>query len=172
MSGLTFSRGDSKQGFFYKIIKSLNFFENLEEWDLSWGEPFLAVSQDRRVWVRVFYEESLPVSPEKLQCEAERLKPHIPARGELLFCFPQSWKIEPKDLGRQMPFTLRLWSYSGACETAVFSREIRKEEKRPVQVLAPEEGGQADLVERLSPEEVHELAEMGVAFKRYALRAS
>ena len=161
---------DTRRLLFQKIIVSLGRLPSREDWDLNWGEPFLAVSHNRQIWIRVFYEESLPVSPEKLKHEIERLQPHIPGGGELCLCVPQAWGLSAEDLPEDVVLLVRFWSYAHSEKNLVHSHET----VRGQSFQLPSPGGFAvvsrlanpELDRRLSTDEVRELAEMGLALKR------
>ncbi len=160
---------DTRRVLFQKIVESLRRLPSKEDWDLNWGEPFLAVARDRRIWIRIFYEETLPVSPEKLKHEIDRLKPHLPEGGELCLCVPQSWGLRSEDLPEDSLFSVRFWNYSNLENSSVFSHEIVRGQA-PGQFKQTGITARLDLKpetdHRLSSDEVRELAEMGLALKR------
>ncbi len=160
---------DTRRVLFQKIVESLRLLHAQEDWDLNWGEPFLAVTRDRRIWVRIFYEETLPVSAEKIKHEIERLKPHLPAEGELSLCVPQSWGLNVESLPEEVISSARFWSYSNLENNTVFSNEwVRAQAAQPALktgFMAPSVIA-AELDFRLSSDEVRALAEMGLELKR------
>jgi|GEM_PF-3327299 len=166
---------DTRRVLFQKIVESLRILPFNEEWDLNWGEPFLAVTRDRRVWVRIFYEESMPVSVEKLKHEIERLKPHLSQGGEICVCLPKNSQLGIADLPMGAEVPVRLWNYSHLSGGEVTSDELIK--KKPPIVLTLNKtiqvesaASQTSASDRLSSEEVRELAEMGLALKRFHLK--
>lgn len=166
---------DTRRILFQKIVGSLKLLPSIEDWDLNWGEPFIAVTKDRRVWVRVFYEESLPASAEKLKNEIERLKPHLPEDGELCVCVPRAWGFDREDWSEQFSFRVRLWSYSSlgngfisATEAVAGPVAVVPAQVRETSVVKPMN---QILDQRLDADEVRELAEMGVALKRFRFQS-
>lgn len=161
---------DTRRVLFQKIVESLDLFPSMESWDLTWGEPFLAVTNDRSTWVRVFYEESLPGSAEKLKSEVERLLPHLTPGGELILCLPQSCETELQAMLSNSFPPVRVWSYSHAGNGSVFAHERGKEASKPPILemgSAALLSSPAKLDQRLSADEVRELAEMGLELKRF-----
>ena len=169
---------DVRRGLFQKIVESLAVVTALEDWDLSWGDPFIAVTKNRQSWIRVFYEESYPPSVEKLKNEVDRLKPLIPQGGQLSLCFPQSWRVESKGLPDLELFPVRYWSYVflGSNGTVSAHEVTSGHETETVAcdypavaqgvMVLPQIGSE----KRLSAEEVRELAEMGLELKRVCLK--
>ncbi len=164
---------DTRRVLFQKIVESLRILPTMEDWDLNWGEPFLAVTRDRRIWVRIFYDESMPVSVEKLQHEIERLTPHLSQGGEIYVCLPKSSGLGVEDLPAGMTVPVHLWNYSHLGGNAVVSHELAKKQVLAVNSPSPEVKSvcaQSQASERLSPEEVRGLAEIGLALKRFHLK--
>lgn len=168
---------DTRRVLFQKIVEALRLFPSMENWDLSWGEPYLAVTKDRRIWVRVFYEESMPSSVEKLKGEVERLAPHLKSGGEMILCLPQGCDLDLQEVFSVQSVPVRLWSYSGIAHGVVAVREVEKNTslKGPPIVINPTvdserfvASGQTD--QRLSSAEVRQLAEMGLELKRFNLK--
>ncbi len=162
---------DSRRVLFHQVVESLNLLPSLKAWDLSWGEPFLALSPDRKLWVRVFYEESLPITIERLRIEAERLKPHLVAGGQLVLCIPEIWSKGVSSRALQTDISARIWSYSQVPERGVVVRELihaETAERAPAEQPASPEPRQKE--EKLTSDEIRELTEMGVELKRYTLK--
>lgn len=162
---------DSRRVLFHQVVESLNLLPSLKVWDLSWGEPFLALSPDRKLWVRVFYEESLPITIERLRIEADRLKPHLIAGGKLIFCIPEIWSqgVNRKVLQAEIP--ARVWSYMQASEQGVVIRELIDNEEPQIAAVPQDSWTEnREKEEKLSSDEIRELTEMGVELKRYAFK--
>ncbi len=160
---------DSQRLFFRKLIESLQLATSIKDWDLKWGEPFLAVTHDHQVWVRVFHEESGAITVERLEGEAQRLLPLLPKGGKLIFCLPESWGFNLNDLPELEAVSVRAWGYSGTA--AAFSVSellasppvVKSEKKRTLAYQSSES-------ERLSTDEVRELAEIGLELKRFCFK--
>ena len=168
---------DVRRGLFQKIVESLRLVTATEDWDLSWGDPFIAVTKNSQIWVRIFYEESYRPSVEKLRNEIDRLKPLIPQGGQLSLCFPQSWQMEDKDLPDLKLFPARYWSYNClGSNGAVLAHEVVRGHKMETAdcdyptvaglMALPQSGSE----QRLSSDEVRELADIGLELKRVCLK--
>ncbi len=162
---------DSRRVLFHQVVESLNLLPSLKAWDLSWGEPFLALSPDRKLWVRVFYEESLPITIERLRIEAQRLRPHLIEGGQLVLCIPEIWAKGVSRKALQTDISARIWSYAQVPDRGVVMRELihaEVAESLPAEPFAGAE--QREKEEKLTSDEIRELTEMGVELKRYALK--
>lgn len=164
---------DTRRVLFQKIVDSLRLLPSRGDWDLNWGEPFLAVSVDRRIWVRIFYEETLPVSIDKLKHEIERLKPHLAEGSKLCLCLPQSWGLGHAKLAESLDSNVRLWNYSSSENNAVIAHELIRDQSVKLRqnetsevIVQPVKEGKRAIDYRLSLDEVRELAEMGLELKR------
>lgn len=162
---------DSRRCLFQSIVKALNLFPSQDSWDLKWGEPFIALSQDRKIWVRVFYREASPLSAERLEAEVRRLSPHIPKEGRLLLCLPDIWARKLRSGFSVKKHQAQLWSYTelpGRGVAVEGPDAIQPESGLVLKESAPCSEAVGD--EKLSFDEVRQLTEMGVEFKRYTLQ--
>lgn len=162
---------DSHRVLFHQVVEALNLLPSLDAWDLSWGEPFLALSPDRKLWVRVFYEESLPITIERLRTEADRLKPHLLGGGQLVLCIPEIWSKGVSRRALQTDVSAKIWSYTQLPEGGVVMRELPNSEhaeNTPQEQPASQPAGEKE--EKLTSDEIRELTEMGVELKRYTLK--
>lgn len=162
---------DSRRGLFHKVVGSLDLLSPSDTWDLSWGEPFLALSRNRKLWVRVFYEESLPITAERLRSEAERLRPHVSDEGRLILCIPESWARGLRYEAFSSDFSVSVWSYSYRAGGGVVAQEMSfqaESRKDQPSFVAVSQNSYSE--EKLSSDEIRELTEIGVEMKRYTLK--
>ncbi|HRK62132.1 MAG TPA: hypothetical protein PLY88_06255 [Candidatus Omnitrophota bacterium] len=161
---------DSRRELFHKVVGSLNLLSPSDKWDLSWGEPFLALSRDRKLWVRIFYEESLPITAERLRAESDRLKPHISEGGRLVLCIPENWAQGLGHEGLSTDFPVRVWIYSHLADGRVVTRELDSVTEPKDSLASMVSNQDRESEEKLSSDEIRELTEIGVELKRYALK--
>lgn len=162
---------DSRRALFHAVIDALPVSLPRDAWDLKWGEPFIALSKDKKIWVRIFYQDALPITENRLKGEVERLRPHLTENGQLILCLPEAWDRQLKENFLPDGGAVRVWSYAPALNGDVSMREI------PLRVLGELElchsaviRPDCELDEKLSTEEVRGLTELGVELKRYSLR--
>ena len=166
---------DLRKVYFQKIVESLKLGPAPQDWDLNWGEPFIAVTKNRQVWVRIFYEETQPPSLEKLKNEVARLIPLLPPQGQLSLCFPRTWEVDRGNLPVSDSFLIRYWNYSPFERNGSLS--VQEMMDTPASVIPSSSLKKATMPEpfavvdqRLNSDEVRELAEMGLALKRALLK--
>lgn len=162
---------DSRRALFHAVVNALPVLPSRDAWDLKWGEPFIALSKDKKIWARIFYQDALPVTEKRLKGEVERLQPHLSENGQLILCLPEAWARQLKENFLPEGLLIRMWSYTAFPNGDISMREI------PPRVLGESESYRSTVVrpdreldEKLSTEEIRDLTELGVELKRYSLR--